>query len=92
MKCLFNQQTRYTQNHLAICKIMFYSAIVVISTTKITLTSHQCQLSVNLTGERQRERAVAKNGGGGGRLTKNLDKKKVFGYYSYVYSSAKKVE
>lgn len=56
MKCLFNQQTRYTQNHLAICKIMFYSAIVVISTTKITLTSHQCQLSVNLTGERQRER------------------------------------
>lgn len=56
MKCLFNQQTRYTQNHLAICKILFYSAIVVISTTKITLTSHQCQLSVNLTGERQRER------------------------------------
>lgn len=76
MKCLFNQQTRYTQNHLAICKIMFYSAIVVISTTKITLTSYQCQLSVNLTGERQRERAVAKNGGGGVDLPKILTRKK----------------
>lgn len=76
MKCLFNQQTRYTQNHLAICKILFYSAIVVISTTKITLTSHQCQLSVNLTGERQRERAVAKNGGRGVDLPKILTRKK----------------